>query len=204
MVAYAVIIDGIGDDYDASPFARHEIGKAVSHQLGANALSVRSEVHWHLYVECLDRAWYFMPNSAKHFDPGFTLKPAQQDYIVRIREFRNHLAHRDKAIADIESLDRRSMSRSRGDSYEVGYKRDNRNRIEFSPVSGDFKGRTLKMPMNQEGFQQFKNIITYTDERLKQSALDRLARHFTDHPDTMPAVSQVGALSQDGVEPVED
>ncbi len=202
MSAYSVILDAIGKDYDRSPLAIREMSKAVSHQRGAMTLSLRAEVHWHLYAECL-RAWYFMLNSAQHFDPGFTLKPAQQDYIVTIREFRNHLAHRDKAISNINSPDWRLMSRSGDDWYEIGYQRDNRNRIRFSPVSGPLKGRTLRMPMSQEGFQRFKNIIAYTYERLERLALDRLTRQFVDRSETMPAVDQVGMLASDSIEPVE-
>lgn len=201
MSSYFVILDGIGDDYDRSPVAVRELSKAVSHELGAKTLSLHSEIHWHLYVECLDRAWYFMRNSTMYLDPEFTLKPGQQDYIVTIREFRNHLAHRDKAILAIDSPDWQSMSRDAGDWFEIGYKRDKRNRIEFSPVSGDLKGRTLKMPMSQEGFLRFKNIMASTFVHLQRACLDRLTLQFSTKPGTLPRVDQVGALVRDTIEP---
>jgi hypothetical protein len=203
MSAYSVIRDRISKDYNASPLAMRELTRAVAHQLGAKTLSLRSEVHWHLYTECLDRAWFFMVNSAKHFDSGFTLMPVHQVYVVTIREFRNHLAHRDKAISNIDSPDWHAMSRTVQGWHEIGYKRDKRNRIIFSPVSGDLKGRTLKMPMSLEGFQQFKNIIAYTYERLERLSLDRLTHLFTVCPESIPTVEQVGKLSRDVIEPVE-
>lgn len=201
MSAYPAILDGLGADYNASPLAMREITKAVSHQLGGKTLSLRSEVHWHLYAECLDRAWYFMLNSTRYFDPEFALKPGQQDYIVTIREFRNHMAHRDKAVLDVNSPDWRSMSRNAEGWHEIGYKRDKRNRIEFSPVGVAFEGRTLKMPISQEGFQQFKNIIASTYDHLQRSSLDRLTRQFEDHPETMPTVDRVGTILRDSIEP---
>jgi hypothetical protein len=178
MEAYSVIRDGMGTDYDGSPLAQREVARAAYHHRGAVALSVRSEVHWHLYAACLDRSWHFMLNSAKHFDPSFALKPVQEHYIETIRAFRNHLEHRDKAVWDSNSEDWASMSRSGEDWFEIGYRRDNRNRILFTPLTGRFQGTTLKMPMSQDGFLEFKNINVYTYERLQHSTLDRPRRRF--------------------------
>ncbi len=203
MSAYAVSLDRIGEDYDQSPLAIRELSKAASHQMGAKTLSLRSEVHWHLYAECLDSAWHFMRNSTRYLDPGFTPKPGQQECVVTIREFRNHMKHRDKAVLNIESPDWQSISRDTEGWFEIGYKRDKRNRIVFSPVSGDRKGRTLKMPISQEGFQQFKNIIAGTYEHLQRRCLETLHHQFTDHPGTMPTVDRVGTLVRDSIEPVE-
>jgi hypothetical protein len=203
MSAYTVISDHIGKDYDASPLAMHELSKAVYHQQAAQTLSLRSEVHWHLYAECLDRAWYYMRNSTRYFDPDFNPNDVQQKYIETVRQFRNHMTHRDQAIRDINSPDWRSMSRNAEGWHEVGYKRDNRNRIEFSAVGGPYKGQTLKMPMSHEGFLQFKNIIKQTYGHLQRSCLRTLPLQFTRQPETMPRVDQVGTLMRHSVEPAE-
>lgn len=204
MDGYSVIFDRLREDYDASPLAERELEKAASHEEGAKALSLRSEIHWHLYAECLHRAWYYMRNSRMYFDPDFAVKPTQQNYIEIVRAFRNHMTHRDKAVSVSDSADWRSMSRSAEGWHHIGYRRDRMNRIEFSPVDGPFKGRTVKMPMNEEGFRRFKNIIADTYEDLRRSCLDRLRRQFTHHPETMPAVDQVGTLSRDVLELVEE
>ena len=147
-------------------------------KVGSMVLSLHQEVMWHFYAQSLTHSWHFLVNSFAQVVPSMTVSEPDKQWLNLTIAFRNHMEHRDKAVANVASGDWDSMREIRANSLVIGYKLDQVGNIRFTPMRKPLIGVPQTFPMNRSGFIDFRARIDRMYEELRHQCCDNLERFF--------------------------
>lgn len=170
----------------------------------ANYQMKNQEILWHFYMTSIDKSRHYMINSLRQIDPNFKLDPKTEWLFETIRQFRNHIEHRDKAIQNLDSKDWQTMSKSDHHKVSFGYEMIATNVIRFFTPDRKEEYREYKISISEDSFEAFAKIVQNLHSTIRGKCLSRLSSFFVSRPQSIPELSEIGTLVTESIGPRSD